>query len=201
MISWTHTSMRGVTRRLINKFRYSLPRFEREDLEQEAVLVHARLFKSHGRKECLAHLQGPITSTSIEATWMALYKTSVYNRFCYLVTRETRRVAVSSLDQVLDDRGRSGCVADGTLCGGLLASCGAASAPDDSRSVELMCDLEKAPALLALLEKSSWDDGKVRVRQHKRLPDGTFESDQVAMQRLAGRKFRSNYAEQLARVV
>jgi hypothetical protein len=204
MLEWTNYRITNLVRRTAHKFLYQIPRYELEDLTQEAGIVFARLKRSHGPAE-LGQRLDEVTPDSLRAAWFALFKTALFNRYCNMVRDHRASRSESAIDPLnacrvaemgLNPRGHPGC---DPFEGRDTASVHAV--PAEYRAVELACDLERAPGIAHILAASSWDDGKARVRGARVLPDGTRESPGRVMQRLAGRRHVRDYEQQLALVV
>lgn len=189
MFKWSDDQLQNVTRRIIYKYLWAVPHFEFEDLLQEAAMIHTRLVASHGPDAVREHLASKsarkATQSSMRATWFALYKFALKNRLLNYIRRQRRRVDEAAVDSEILE----------CMSGGQWAA--------DIRRLELAYDLQKVPGIAGILAESSWYAGVLRKRAPRKFGDGTVETREALLGRLAGRSYRRhyNYVEQLALVV
>lgn len=151
--------------RFIRRHAWQMPLYDFADLLQEAWLVYCRVRERYSY-EGIAEYLGTDDPVWIATRWRTLLFDSIANRIRSLASRESYR-RTGSLDAGGDSWG----------------ACDYGYA-----AVDLMRGLERSPRIRRLLEVSSWEDDKARVRTRKVRPDGSRETPGDVMFRLARRR-------------
>lgn len=188
MLKWDRTIIAYVKRQAYRVL-WACPIYEIEDLVQEGWIVFGKLQKSHGRKQ-IVERHGELDDQRCRAAWMALFKVSLRNRFRNIMRSASRSVEFKLMSEIGISR---------ELESGPEFSVEFEDKRRPMQSVEIACDLDRAPAIRHILESASWDDGVQRIRSPRRRPNGEMEVRVNVLQRIAGRKAVREFAHLVGR--
>jgi hypothetical protein len=194
---------------------WRLPIYEVSDLQAEAWLIFNKIVVSYPVRELEVKYADSIAEKGLEhvvvSVQMSLFKVSFVNQIHDLSKESSNRISKNSTNLVCADSRHRDDRSDGRI---RRVPHGCREARDfghpdflsggefSCREVELRLDLERSSAVFhRLLARSSWDAGPRRMRGPLRRADGTRETTNEILCRLAGEPSSSLLREELDQII